>query len=232
MNRKKFLIIATFLALLISCNKKSGLEGQLVGATDRPKWDNKMMPYGMVYIPSGTFHTGSSDQDIVYSLQAPTKQISISGFFMDETEITNNEYRQFTDWVRDSIAHMMIGGDHLTSNENGEQHINWDMPIDWSEDGEDAQQVNELFYAPEDRLYGRRELDPSKLTYEYKWMKWREMATDPDAMNMENRKSRSSFMEKNTVYIWPDENVWIRDFTYSFNEPMTISYYTHPANDD
>jgi hypothetical protein len=24
---------------------------------------------------------------------------------MDETEITNNEYRQFVQWVRDSLAH-------------------------------------------------------------------------------------------------------------------------------
>ena len=28
---------------------------------------------------------------------------------MDETEITNNEYRQFTNWVRDSIAHRLLG---------------------------------------------------------------------------------------------------------------------------
>ena len=28
---------------------------------------------------------------------------------MDETEITNNEYRQFVNWVRDSIAHTLLG---------------------------------------------------------------------------------------------------------------------------
>ena len=28
---------------------------------------------------------------------------------MDETEITNNEYRQFVFWVRDSIAHVILG---------------------------------------------------------------------------------------------------------------------------
>src|SRR5690606_14296551 len=134
------------------------------------------------------FHTGMSDQDIVYSLQAPTKQVSISGFFMDETEITNNEYRQFTDWVRDSIAHKMIGGDHMMSSaEGGDEYINWGMPIDWSTDGEDAQYVNDLFYSKENTLNGRRELDPTKLTYEYKWLKWREMATDPDASDPEKR---------------------------------------------
>ena len=29
-------------------------------------------------------------------------------------EITNNEYRQFVEVGRDSIAHKMIGGEHLT----------------------------------------------------------------------------------------------------------------------
>ncbi len=28
---------------------------------------------------------------------------------MDETEITNNEYRQFVHWVRDSIARDLLG---------------------------------------------------------------------------------------------------------------------------
>ena len=28
---------------------------------------------------------------------------------MDETEITNNEYRQFTRYVRDSLAHILLG---------------------------------------------------------------------------------------------------------------------------
>jgi gliding motility-associated lipoprotein GldK len=228
MNKSKFSLIAMLsLIALAGCNKKSGQDGQLVGATDRPKWDSEMMPLGMVYVPSGTFHTGSSDQDIVYSLQAASKQISIVGFFMDETEITNNEYRQFTDWVRDSIAHKMIGGEHLTDGEDGTQNINWDYPIDWAPDGEDAQVVEGMFYKPEDRLYGRREIDPSKLSYEYLWVKWREMAM-PENKN----KPRSSFIERKTITVWPDENSWIRDFTYSYNEPMTRSYYSHPAYDE
>ena len=61
-------------------------------------------PPGMVYVPPGTFHMGPSDEDVNYAYTARNKQVSISGFWMDATEITNNEYRQFTNWVRDSIA--------------------------------------------------------------------------------------------------------------------------------
>ena len=58
----------------------------------------------MVYIPPGTFHMGPSDEDVNFAYTARNKQISINGFWMDATEITNNEYRQFINWVRDSIA--------------------------------------------------------------------------------------------------------------------------------
>jgi sulfatase modifying factor 1 len=39
-------------------------------------------------------------------------------------------------------------------------------------------------------------------------------------------------MDKKKISIYPDEMVWIRDFSYSYNEPMTRSYFTHPAYDD
>ena len=35
-----------------------------------------------------------------------------------------------------------------------------------------------------------------------------------------------------TVNIYPDTLVWIRDFTYAFNEPMAKMYFSHPSFDD
>jgi formylglycine-generating enzyme required for sulfatase activity len=56
-------------------------------------------PPGMVYIPSGTIlFKGSLDSGNV------GKNISLSAFFIDETEVTNKQYRQFVNWVADSIA--------------------------------------------------------------------------------------------------------------------------------
>ena len=31
------------------------------------------------------------------------RTVTVRAFYMDETEITNSEYRQFVNWVRDSI---------------------------------------------------------------------------------------------------------------------------------
>ena len=52
---------------------------------------------------------GPSDEDVNYAYTARNKSVSINGFWMDATEITNNEYRQFTNWVRDSIAAKLMG---------------------------------------------------------------------------------------------------------------------------
>ncbi|HNM31530.1 MAG TPA: SUMF1/EgtB/PvdO family nonheme iron enzyme [Chitinophagales bacterium] len=235
MNKLKISFIAVIAALLASCKGGSGTDGQLIGSQDRPKWDNNLLPYGMVYIPSGVFHTGPSDQDVNYAFNTKMKQLSIVGFYMDETEITNNEYRQFVEYVRDSIAHQMLGGDHLKEGDAGKQAINWDMPIDmdWNNGTsvtEEGAQLDPMFYSEADRINGKKEIDPRKLQYEYTWFKWKEAAqqrpTDKD------QKPRSAFMEKKKISIYPDEMVWIRDFSYSYNEPMTRTYFTHPGYDD
>jgi formylglycine-generating enzyme len=72
----------------------TGAHGELTSVANRPKWD-EYHPLGMVIIPPGSFHMGQNDQDVNYSQVAHNRQITMSAFFMDETEISNNEYRQF-----------------------------------------------------------------------------------------------------------------------------------------
>lgn len=74
--------------------KETGHHGELTGRVDRMEWD-QYQPLNMVVIPPGSFHMGQNDQDVNYSQVAHNRQITISAFYMDETEITNNEYRQF-----------------------------------------------------------------------------------------------------------------------------------------
>lgn len=89
------LAILLMALLFASCAKVES--GQLTGVLERPFWGG-IQPYGMQYIPSGTLHIGPSDQDVNHALVQRAKQVSIQGFFMDDTEITNNEYRQFVYW--------------------------------------------------------------------------------------------------------------------------------------
>ena len=104
MNMKKFALLTAVLALLASCN--SGDRGELVGVKGK-KWHPEK-PYGMTLVPGGAFIMGKSDDDLAGINDAPTKTATVSAFYMDETEITNSEYRQFVYWVRDSIIRLKL----------------------------------------------------------------------------------------------------------------------------
>ena len=82
---------------LLGLGKSGGDEGQVIGVAGREGW-TMVIPLGMVPIPAGTFHMGQADEDPASTQINYNKQVTIGPFFMDDTEITNNEYRQFTNW--------------------------------------------------------------------------------------------------------------------------------------
>ena len=81
---------------------ETGANGELTSLMGRPAWDQPT-PYGMVIVPAGSFHMGNNDQDINNSNVALNRQITVSPFYMDDTEITNNEYRQFLETAKDTL---------------------------------------------------------------------------------------------------------------------------------
>ena len=40
---------------------------------------------------------------------------------------------------------------------------------------------------------------------------------------------RGKFITRYDIPVYPDTLVWVRDFAYSYNEPMSKQYYSHPA---
>jgi formylglycine-generating enzyme required for sulfatase activity len=103
---RKLLFLLALVPMIYSCSNSGN--GQLTGVKDRPDY-YQQRPFGMLFIPMGSYVMGNSDQDVPYSNLAPGKTVTVQSFYMDETEITNNEYRQFVYWVRDSIAHTILG---------------------------------------------------------------------------------------------------------------------------
>lgn len=238
---KKYVLLGSLPLLLYSC--MGGDNGQLTGVQGRPKW-YQADPYGMVYIPMGSYNMGDSDQDVPAAMHQPSKTVSVQAFYMDQTEISNNEYRQFVYYVRDSLARRIIAenGDddfHFQENEYGEPLdppiLNWRPRIPW-EDEEARQYLEELYYPENQRFYRKREINVHKLVYTYWWIDLDEAAKykyrrDVDDLNAV-MPDRSKFIMKEAVRIYPDTLVWIADFTYSYNEPMTKMYFWHPAYDN
>lgn len=235
-----FLLLILAGGILGGCGK-GGDRGELTGIPQRSF--RAEVPYGMVYVPGGSFLMGQTDQDVTFSQIAQTKQVSIQPFFMDETEVSNSKYRQFVNWVRDSIAITNYLNDDKyyvkpkanAPKGNGKKYINWDYvkkyPISFNGGGKAAANANAstklqgMMYQGDDRIFDRNEIDVRLLKYNYALMVLRNAA---DYHN-DKTKKRSDFIFRDTVPVYPDTLVWLSDFSYAANEPMVEGYFSHPA---
>ena len=223
------LSIVTILSLSgckLGKSKSKGLknDGQLYGVAPASRYILPKPP-GMVYIPSGTFHMGPSDEDVNYAFTARNKQVSISGFWMDATEITNNEYRQFTNWVRDSIAAKLLGTPYVKQGADGNEYIDWKQvpKIKWN-DKATIEKIDAIIVTPDNRIFGQKEIDPAKIVYHSEIYDFMEAAKRENA-----NVPRGKFIVKSNTPVYPDTLAWVRDFSYSYNEPMAKQYFGHPA---
>ena len=235
--KKKLLSISLIAVIAWGCGGYGRQSGELVGVAGRPMW-YQPDPYGMVYLPMGSYHMGPSDQDVPYTQTAQAKTVSVQAFYMDITEITNNEYRQFVRWVRDSLARRILGEevseDYLIMVDNYDEEIdppqlNWDIPIEWESD-EQREALAQMFYPDHERFYRRKRIDTRKLNFEYYWIDLRQAAKKTN--REQGMTDRSVFIIKDIISVYPDTLAWVHDYTYSFNEPMTRMYFWHPAYDN
>lgn len=260
---KNFLPLLILLAILTGCANYEN--GELVGVQGRKAYVEPD-PFGMVFIPAGSFVMGPSDQDLSFAQNAMSKTVSIDAFWMDETEITNNEYRQFVFWVRDSIVRQALvddqiddyilkdrEGNPITMIKNGQESpiIDWETELNWNDkEGNVKAAVDRigLYYPPEERFYGRNEINTEKLIYKYSWIDRQQAASKRNRFDYKTQsyngtvtnldgsvskvEGRKSFIFRDEVSVYPDTLVWITDFTYSFNEPYTNMYFWHPSYDN
>jgi len=249
--KKAIVITGVFSVLLFTACQKA--DNYMPGRNDRRDQFFEPTPYGMAYIQRAAYNMGSNDNELNDINRAKT--VSVEAFWMDDTEITNNEYRQFVFWVRDSIARKLLGEtfpEYLITLDENEVPldvpvINWREKIDWNDP--DVKQALQDLYIPEnEQLAFTREIDSRKLIYDYYWVDYKQAAKRSNSYNTETKKydgfvtnnegeiipieNRSSFLKHESVHVYPDTLCWIRDFTYSYNEPMTIKYFSHFAFDD
>lgn len=269
---KKFVAFSAIFTFLVSCGSSD--KGELVGVRGK-KWHPEK-PYGMTLVPGGSFIMGKSDDDLANVQDAPTKTVTVRSFYMDETEITNSEYRQFVEWVKDSTIRLRlavladeVGGGGTTGGGGGDgkgiaayafndQDPAKMTPYDkymyenyYSVGTEDdpyagrrlnrkvkliddtAKYPDEYYTEVMDSMYlpaaesynGLRTVDVSKLQFRYTWM-------DIQAAAKAKKGKRSEFIKTEKVPVYPDTTSWIKDFAYSYNEPMHNDYFWHQAYSD
>ena len=264
-NMKKSAIFALLITVFYSCGSND--RGELVGIKAKKKWFSEK-PYGMALIPGGSFTMGKQDEDIIGTLNTPTKTVTVRPYYMDETEITNNEYKEFVFWVRDSITRTVLAkaaedqsligqtatGAPATSTgieafayadsdtartayqkfqENkvtreNLRPLNWDVDLFALKESPDnyyVEAIDSLYIEQEDAVAGIRTFKTEYIKYYYS-----EFDLQKAARKGANRKDYKIKVEPLPIY--PDTTVWIKDFNYSYNDPMHQDYFRHQAYGD
>jgi formylglycine-generating enzyme required for sulfatase activity len=134
-------------------------------------------------------------------------------FYFKKTEVTNKEYKEFVNWVLDSILRQLLAENGfekyiLKRNEDGEIILNKKEKIDYK-DSSICKIINKIYLTEEERYYKRKEIDSRHILYKYK-----------NGSNTE------------IIYVYPDTLCWIKDFTYSTFDYYTNLYFWHPAYDN
>ena len=256
-NMKQLIPVSFLLIMVILYGCGNSTSGELTGVQGRGKYFEPD-PYGMVFIPAGVFTIGVSDQDVAWAQNNQAKTVTTDAFWMDQTEITNNEYRQFVYWVRDSIKRRMLAkagidgflreGDEYDMLDEDQRPLNWKTKIDTRKNADQKEVLEELYYPVHERFFGKKEIDTRKLIYEYYWIDLDQAAKPGNRYDFEKKqyngfvfnalgekvpiKDRSSFVLHDNVPVYPDTLCWIRDFTYSYNEPFATTYFWHVAYDE
>lgn len=152
-----------------------GRGGEVVGVGGGKSF-REPAPYGMILVKRGWLKMGIEKQDSLWGKSTPVKDISVDGFWMDDTEVTNSEYKQFVYWVRDSIIRTRLadpsyGGDEtymITEDKNGDPvkpHLNWKKQLP-RKPNEDEQRAFESLYTY-NPVTGEKMLDAAQLNYRY-----------------------------------------------------------------
>jgi gliding motility-associated lipoprotein GldK len=274
MKKITLILLVVTAAFLTSCSS-GGDKGQLTGVKSKKKFFPEK-PYGMVLIPGGAFTMGKGDEDVAGSFAAPSRTVTVRPYYMDETEITNSEYREFVFRVRDSILRTKlailaeeasIGGGEPIEQDKGDlsgimkykfkeqdstdnayykymmdnygslgdinsptegRYLNWDVELVWNTaefpDEYYAEAMDSMYLPIDESLQLKRKIDTRKLKYTYLYF---------DNANAAKRNgSTKDFLNKTVVQIYPDTAVWVKDFNYSYNDPMHQDYFWHRAYDE
>lgn len=226
--RKNISIISLFVLAMIvsSClggKAVSASGGEVTGVSG--KAFTEPTPYGMVMVKRGHLHMGIDKPDSLWGRPTPVRDISVEGFWMDEREVTNSQYRQFVNYVRDSIlrerlADPAYGGDEtykIEEDKNGEPvtpHLNWKKPLP-RKPNEDELRAFESLYVT-NPVTGEKLLDASQLNFRYEIYDYAEAAKRKYRMNPAERNLNTD------VNVNPNEEIWISKDTAYIDEEGKI----------
>ena len=235
-----FMFSIVLTAAIVSCMGSSHAMsngGEVTGQRSASMMEPQ--PFGMIEVKRGFLKVGISNQDSLWGNSVPEKEISVDGFWMDQTEVTNSMYRQFVEWVRDSIirerlADPSFGGDEtykIEVDKYGDPvtpHLNWNKPIPWRKPSEEQRNAIESVYKYHP-IDGTKMLDAAQLNFRYEIFDYEKAALrkyrlDPAERNLntdvQTDPDEVVMISKDTAYIDDDGRI-VRE---TINRPLSSLY--------
>lgn len=101
-----FLLLTASTFFLSSCGKKevSSTTGwkyndQKWGGFEKIDYEGQETGPNLVLIQGGTFLMGMTDQDVMFEWNSIPRRVTVSSFYMDETEVRNIDYKEYIFWL-------------------------------------------------------------------------------------------------------------------------------------
>lgn len=190
---------------------------------------------GMVRVKGKPFMMGPNDESVLSAHKDENRMVTVSDFWMDETEVTNAQYRQFVNWVRDSLAMRrlidVLGEDCqyvvsdpydrevemplLNWNKRGDLQKDYKKRINPDEPANEA--LSDMFY---DDGYGS--LKTNLLRYEYTWVNIEEAAKVSNRFNVATGKyPKGASVRVDTFYV-DEEGIHRETITRPLTNPKDL----------
>lgn len=187
-----FATIISLIFVLASCGRSVGssVGGEVTGQKGS-SWAEPT-PHGMVLVSLGSIEMGPAESDSLWDIKANPKGVSVDNFWMDETEITNSEYRQFVYWVRDSILRERLSvldeTYKITEDRYGDPikpYLDWKKPLPKRLLEDEEEIFNGMTIV--NPITGERGIDPSQINFIYEWFDHAEAAKLRYRLNPQDR---------------------------------------------
>lgn len=69
------------------------------GGFEKKDYEGQVTGPNLVLIQGGTFTMGTTDQDVTFDWNAIPRRVTVSSFYMDETEVANVDYKEYLYWI-------------------------------------------------------------------------------------------------------------------------------------
>jgi gliding motility-associated lipoprotein GldJ len=108
-NSLKVVFLLGILLILGACSKGSNKDSssatgwkyndQKWGGFEKVDYEGQPTGPNLVLIEGGTFTMGLTEEDVTYEWNNIPRRVTVSSFYMDETEVSNINYREYIYWV-------------------------------------------------------------------------------------------------------------------------------------